>query len=68
MHVAQLPDSHEDGADIPISRAVCRIVVPGWWSMLSVRQPSSIVTRHDPESSTACGGGSDGEKRSMWMR
>ena len=29
MQVAQLPDSHEKGGDIPSCRAVCRRVVPG---------------------------------------
>src|SRR5205807_65003 len=70
MHVAQLPDSHENGADIPISRAVCRIVVPGWWSTVSVRPPSSMVTRHPLFVSDDDGGGvgSAGVKRSMWIR
>ena len=31
MQVAQLPASHCDGGRSPIWRAVCRIVVPGWW-------------------------------------
>ena len=44
MQVAQLPDSHENGGDIPIWRAVCRIVVPGRCSAVSVRPSSSIVT------------------------
>ena len=45
MQVAQLPDSHEYGGDRPSERAVCRIVVPGWWSPVSVRPLSSIVMR-----------------------
>ena len=44
MQVAQLPASHENGGDIPIWRAVCRMVVPGWCSAVSVRPSSSMVT------------------------
>ena len=44
MQVAQLPASQEKGGDIPIWRAVCRIVVPGRCSVVSVRPASSIVT------------------------
>ena len=44
MHVAQLPASQENGGDMPIWRAVCRIVVPGRCSAVSIRPSSSIVT------------------------
>ena len=44
MQVAQLPDSQENGGDMPIWRAVCRIVVPGRCSVDSVRPSSSMVT------------------------
>ena len=44
MQVAQLPDSQENGGDMPSWRAVCRIVVPGRCSVVSVRPSSSIVT------------------------
>ena len=44
MQVAQLPDSQENGGDMPICRAACRIVVPGRWSVLSVR-PSTARWR-----------------------
>jgi len=79
MQVAQLPDSHENGGVIPIWRAVCRMVVPGWWSTVSVRPSSSTVTRAvvDPVSDAAgpsapsevAGGpgGDAGVNRSMWM-
>ena len=44
MQVAQLPDSHENGGDIPIWRAVCRIVVPGWCSVRL--DPAVELDRH----------------------
>src|SRR3954452_860968 len=66
MHVAQLPDSHEKGGDIPICRAVCRIVVPFRCSVASVRPSSTMVTRiplaagRSADGADGAGGGSAG--------
>ena len=73
MQVAQLPASHEKGGDIPIWRAVCRIVVPGRCSVVSVRPSSSIVTCDGPGAPRrprlgGSGTGSAGVNRSMWIR
>ena len=74
MHVAQLPDSQENGGDIPTCRAVCRIVVPARCRAVSVRPSSSIVTMGATSATSpgSTGGvstiGSAGVKRSMWIR
>ena len=57
MHVAQLPISQEKGGDMPSCRAVWRMVVPGWWTAVSVRPSSSTVTRTVPGSSSGDGAG-----------
>ena len=72
MHVAQLPASHENGGAMPIWRAVCRIVVPGRWS---VGLGAAVeLDRHARRRRRRVRGrlgeaaGSAGVKRSMWMR
>ena len=44
MHVAQLPDSHENGARSPARRAVSRNVSPAWYRTSWARPFRTIVT------------------------